>query len=66
MTEVVAVAVIVASSANYVPCVSATICGIEHWSSKEKVVAVWITAVDSEMPKTVKPVQRTEEIGSCT
>ena len=56
MTEVVAVAVIVASSAYYVPGMSATIGGIECRTSKEEVVTVWIAAVDGEVPETVKPV----------
>ena len=59
-------AVIIATSANYVPGVSATISSIEHRTSKEEVVTVWIARIDGEVPETVKPIERTIEIGGCT
>ena len=60
---VVAMAVIVTMSAHHVPGMSAAIACIEDGTSEEEVVAVRIASIDGEVPETVKPVQRTQEVG---
>jgi hypothetical protein len=64
--EVVAMAVIIAMSANYVPSMTATIGGIEYWTSKVEIVAMRIACIDGEVPESIKPVEWTVEIGGCT
>ena len=66
MTEVVATAVIVASSAYHMPGMTATIGGIEGWTSKEEVVAMWIAQIDAKVPEPITPCQWAEEIAGCT
>jgi hypothetical protein len=64
--EVVAMAVIIAMSANYVPSMTATIGGIEYRTSKVEIVAMRIACIDGEVPESIKPVEWTVEIGGCT
>ena len=52
-----------ASSAVYSPAVVASIANVEVWSTEEEVVAARVTCVDSEMPVTAVPVERTIEVG---
>lgn len=59
-------AMIVAVSAYHVPGMTATIGGIEYWTSKEEVVTVRIARIDGEVPEPIKPVEWTVEIGGCT
>ena len=66
MTEVVATAVIVAPSTYHMPGMAATIGGIEGWTSKEEVVAMWIAQIDAKVPETITPCQWAEEIAGCT
>ena len=63
--EVVAMAVIIAMSANHVPSMTATIGGIEVRASEVEIVTVWVTAIDAEVPVTSLPVKRAVEIGGC-
>ena len=65
MTEVVATAVIVASSAYHMPGMTATIGGIEGWTSKEEVVAVRVACIYGKVPETVTPVEWAIEVGGC-
>ena len=48
--------IVVTVCAMQMPGVSATIGGIEHWTSEIEVVAMWIAGIDAEMPVTVAPV----------
>ena len=64
--EVVAMAVIIAMSANHVPSMTATIGGIEYRTSKEEIVAMRIARIDGKVPESIKPVEWTVEIGGCT
>ena len=54
--EVVAMAVIIAMSANHVPSMTATIGGIEYRTSEEEIVAMRIAGIDAEVPVTGIPV----------
>ena len=65
-TEVVAMALIVASTAIPVPAVAATIAHVEVGTSEVEIVAPRIVGIDAEVPETCVPVQRTVEIGGCT
>ena len=65
-TEVVAMALIVASTAIPVPAVAATIAHVEVGTSEVEIVAPRIVGIDAEVPEASVPVQRTVEIGGCT
>ena len=63
-TEVVAVPVVVASSAYSVPGMGTTIGIVEVRTAEIEVVTIRIAGVDTEVPVTSFPVKRTIEIGS--
>lgn len=60
-----ATTIVIASSAYYVPGVTTTIAGVEHWATEIEVVTVWIAGVDAEVPEAIAPIEWTIEIGCC-
>ena len=54
--EVAAPTIVVAVSADHVPCVSTTVAGIKGRAAKEEVVTVRIACVDTKVPVAVAPV----------
>ena len=54
--EVAAPTIVVAVSADHVPCVSTAVAGIEGRTTKEEVVTVRIACVDTKVPVAVAPV----------
>jgi len=64
--EMLTTTIVVASSANDVPCMSTTIAGVEYRTSEVEVVTVWIAGVDAKMPETVTPVEWAIEVAGST
>ncbi len=58
----VAATVVVASSANMVPGMTATVAGIEYGASEVEVIASRIAGIDAEVPDAIGPVQWTIEV----
>jgi len=54
--EIGATAIVPSSSAYHMPGMAATIAGIEHGTTKEEIITVRITGIDTEMPITAMPV----------
>jgi hypothetical protein len=63
--EVFSVSVVIAAVTMDVPSMSATISGIEGWTSEVEIVTVRITGIDAKVPVTCLPVERTIEITGC-
>ena len=64
-TEVISESVVVSMASMTVPSMTTTIGSVEVRTSKVEVVTVWVTTVDTEVPVTSLPVQRTIEVTCC-
>ena len=64
-TEVLPVSVVVTMSPMNVPGMSATIGGIEVWTSEEEIVTMRIATIDAEVPIACIPVEWAIEVAGC-
>ena len=67
MMDVVVTTTMVPTSSSYdMPGMSTTIRGVEYRTTIVEVVTMRITSVNSEVPKTICPIEWAIEIGGCT